>query len=340
MSLSDEITADAPVAWWPLDVDARDRGSLGLHGTVIGSVIAAGQIAPGVTGSVFDGSTGYIQLPDLTFDFSQGCTLEAIAVYINLGYWSRILDFGNGTGQANLALANTYNSGDLWFGVYGETSGSTTVTAGGVLQRVAARHVVAVADPVGDQLRLYINGVLVNTAPFTGTVSSIKRTKNYIGKANWTNETQMNGGLAQVAVYNKVLTAQRIVAHAATLAFIKPTSRMEARDARAMYSANVMPAAPPGQKGYNPYIGLWDVYDGGHGQVHGKVTTEGAPAHRKVRLLNARDGRILRERWSEQDGRYDFPFIAEDRDYVALAHDHLAQFNAVVADRVRAEPMP
>jgi hypothetical protein len=98
-------------------------------------------------------------------------------------------------------------------------------------------------------------------------------------------------------------------------------------------------AAPP-----RPFriVGVvtWDVYDGGHHRIYGAVTIEGTPARRRVRLLNASDGRLLRECWSARDGRYGFDYLAGERDYVVLAHDHLRQFNAVVADAVRPEPMP
>jgi hypothetical protein len=84
----------------------------------------------------------------------------------------------------------------------------------------------------------------------------------------------------------------------------------------------------------------WDVYDGGHHRIHGTVTVERTPARRRVRLFDARTGRLLRAVWSAADGRYAFDFLAAGRDYVVIAHDHERQFNAVVADAVQPEPMP
>lgn len=80
-----------------------------------------------------------------------------------------------------------------------------------------------------------------------------------------------------------------------------------------------------------------DVVDGGHGSIVGKITIEGHAARRCVRLFEARTGRLLRQTWSSEDGRYGFNYIDPAREYFVLAHDHTGQFNAVIADRVQAE---
>jgi xanthine/CO dehydrogenase XdhC/CoxF family maturation factor len=75
----------------------------------------------------------------------------------------------------------------------------------------------------------------------------------------------------------------------------------------------------------------------GTGFVTGKVTIEGVPASRQVRLLDGRSTLIIAEVWSTADGRYRFDTINADREYIVLAHDHERQFNAVIADWVRPE---
>ena len=75
----------------------------------------------------------------------------------------------------------------------------------------------------------------------------------------------------------------------------------------------------------------------GTGFVAGKVTIEGAPARRQVRLFDARTAMAIAEVWSASDGRYRFDSINADREYIVLAHDHERQFNAVIADWVRPE---
>ena len=75
----------------------------------------------------------------------------------------------------------------------------------------------------------------------------------------------------------------------------------------------------------------------GTGFVTGRVTIEGVPASRQVRLLDGRTTMIIAEVWSAADGRYRFDTINADREYIVLAHDHERQFNAVIADWVRPE---
>ena len=76
----------------------------------------------------------------------------------------------------------------------------------------------------------------------------------------------------------------------------------------------------------------------GRSRIEGKITVEGTPASRRVRLFDALTGLLIAETWSRHDGRYRFDFLDPARNYVVLAHDHLRQFNAVVADGIQPEP--
>lgn len=76
----------------------------------------------------------------------------------------------------------------------------------------------------------------------------------------------------------------------------------------------------------------------GSGVVEGKVSIEGTPAARKVRLFDVLTGLLVAEAWSRKDGQYRLDFLDPSRDYFVFAHDHLGQFNAVIADWVKPEP--
>lgn len=76
----------------------------------------------------------------------------------------------------------------------------------------------------------------------------------------------------------------------------------------------------------------------GIGRIEGVVSIEGTPAARKVRLFDSRTSLLVAETWSQPNGRYRFDLLDLTRDYFVLSHDHTAQFNAVIADRVRPEP--
>jgi hypothetical protein len=73
----------------------------------------------------------------------------------------------------------------------------------------------------------------------------------------------------------------------------------------------------------------------GRGRITGKVTIETTAASRRVRLFDLLTGILVAELWSAADGSYAFNQLDARRDYFVLAHDHVRQFNAVVADFVK-----
>jgi hypothetical protein len=74
----------------------------------------------------------------------------------------------------------------------------------------------------------------------------------------------------------------------------------------------------------------------GDGFIAGLVTVEEVPARRLVRLLDAKTSHVVASVFSGLDGRYRFDQLNRERLYIVLANDYTQQFNAVVADSVRA----
>lgn len=70
----------------------------------------------------------------------------------------------------------------------------------------------------------------------------------------------------------------------------------------------------------------------GNGQIAGTVTVAGQAAVRRVRLYDDATGALRGETWSGSDGSYQFAGLDRQRKYLAIAHDHLEQYNAAVAD--------
>lgn len=87
-----------------------------------------------------------------------------------------------------------------------------------------------------------------------------------------------------------------------------------------------------------------DAEDGGFGRLAAtvkQVGTPNSPVWRRVRLLDRRTGRCIRETWSDPvTGLYEFTYIALNREYTVVAYDHTGVHNAVIADPILAEPMP
>ena len=95
------------------------------------------------------------------------------------------------------------------------------------------------------------------------------------------------------------------------------------------------------KKGYSTR----DLSDlGGSGWIHGdvkKVGSPDAPAWRRVRLFTRRDGRLVREQWSDPvTGAYRFEHINPTIEYTLVAYDHTGQHQAVVSDAPTVDLMP
>lgn len=85
-----------------------------------------------------------------------------------------------------------------------------------------------------------------------------------------------------------------------------------------------------------------DLRYGGTYKILGttKVTgTPDVPVARRVRLYNySSAAALVKERWSNPDGSYEFRAVAKGPWFV-VAHDHTGEFNAVIADNILATPM-
>ena len=61
------------------------------------------------------------------------------------------------------------------------------------------------------------------------------------------------------------------------------------------------------------------------------------PVSRRVRVHERSTGRIVRETWSDADGKYRFTDLDPRRAFYVMAFDHTLQQNAVVSDNVHSE---
>lgn len=98
------------------------------------------------------------------------------------------------------------------------------------------------------------------------------------------------------------------------------------------------------KKSYKEAIFMLDIYHGGRGRVSGTVKVKGTPDYavrRRVRLIRDRDGKMIREMWSDATtGAYQFDYVDERERYTVLAYDYSQAFRAVVADNLLPEVIP
>src|SRR6185295_11261331 len=215
----DSVVADAPVSYWRLgessgtvaaDLMGRNPGSytggftLGQAGSLPGD--------PNIA-VLLNGTSGYVQAPNSTsLGLGDGpLTLEAwvkrnsvnrndIIIHKGTGAYQMLFTTGN---RLALAKANT----------------ATIVQSNRTVTDTAWHHVVATKN--GAVSKLYIDGVDV-----TGTITNqtlVNATSSTL-RLGTDSGTWMSGVLDEVAIYNKVLTPQRISAHYAAAPLPAPPS--------------------------------------------------------------------------------------------------------------------
>ena len=217
-ALPDAVLADGPIAYYRFGEGsgtvARDSSKAAFPGAYVGNVATNVSGIPAATGNraaQFDGSSGYVDLPDGFADVSAGFTAEAWIYPTASGSWQRIFDFGNGIRDDNFALARYGDSADLQFFVYKGSAPVGSVTANKVLELNQWQHIAVTMSGQGDVV-IYKNGV----SAATGKVplpNNIVRTSNFVGKSNWP-DALYQGYMDEVAFYSKALPADRIAAHA------------------------------------------------------------------------------------------------------------------------------
>jgi hypothetical protein len=214
------VLADDPVAYWRLDetsgVTARDFSGHGNDATYIGGVHAgsAGAITGDPdTAASFDGATGYLDAGNnFAFAGAQPFSLEAWVRSTSMqgygGVFSREDTAGGPPSEGYLAFVSPSD------GVYGfqrlDGNSLTSITSMSTASASHYDHVVATYD--GNVMTLYVNGV----AEATETASFPIAGANHdfvVGAEVGGAEDFFEGELDEVAVYEHVLTANRVSAH-------------------------------------------------------------------------------------------------------------------------------
>ncbi|NUM44065.1 MAG: RICIN domain-containing protein [Anaerolineales bacterium] len=162
----------------------------------------------------FNGTDSYIQLPTMNPDFSQGLTIESWVFYKSIKKWARILDCGNGENCDNFLFANYDITPALRFYISKGQNAQfidTKSEANPVVEPGKWMHLVATVDSLG-QAKIYKNGQEIG-AGRVELPNNINRTKNYIGKSNWSADEYFDGQMRDVRLWNRAKTANEIKAN-------------------------------------------------------------------------------------------------------------------------------
>jgi hypothetical protein len=224
------ILSDNPVSYLRMQetsLPLTDEGSAGSALVKSGANVYPGQgtapLSGGAASMKFDG-TGYLtdSAPSadliLTNDVSVECWLKVSPLAPPFGTFSFVNHNSSTVTDWSLLYLGSPASGVTAGLAFGAASGSQNYAGDGFVVAPFTstsfgtwKHVVGVRS--NRDLSIYINGALVSTTRFQGTILPPAGTVNYSIGANPYGGTDLIGEIAHVAVYPRALSAERIAAH-------------------------------------------------------------------------------------------------------------------------------
>ncbi len=190
-----------PGTWYDLsgnNNDATIYGSL-AYGTGNGGALNF----PG-------GNANYAQAKNGVYFTGSSFTIQSWVYPVEILNWNRIIDFGNGAGNHNILLSNTYGTSGAP-GLYIE---GAQFQANTVLTLNAWHFVCATYNASTKLAAIYVDGQPSGTGNNYPTPVNVTRTYCYIGRSNWGfGDPNFHGGLGSVQIYYGYLTASEILSN-------------------------------------------------------------------------------------------------------------------------------
>jgi DUF1680 family protein len=202
------------VAWYRFDesggtsaADSSGNPTGGPATLIGGASFVAGKKSNALK---LDGASGYARLPAGLLSNVSDFT---VAVWVNLvanTQWSRIFDFGSGTGSY-MFLTPRSSAGGLRFAITtGGAGAEQKISATSPLATGAWKH-VAVTVTAGTGI-LYVDGAEVARGSITLTPSSLGGTAGtFIGKSQYAGDPLLNGQVDQLRIYSRALAAADVL---------------------------------------------------------------------------------------------------------------------------------
>ncbi len=167
---------------------------------------------PGLATAIdLNGNRQYLQLPAGTW-FTNAFTVEAWVNLRSHANWGRLFDFANAAGVDNvLGALSEGTNGQPRMDIYGGTNGTSVLGEIRSTQAIPLNtwtHVAFVRDAAGTA-RIYLNGSSVGTGQVAAP-RNVVRTRNYIGRSNWDQDSFVDGAIADLRIWNVGRTAAEV----------------------------------------------------------------------------------------------------------------------------------
>jgi hypothetical protein len=198
--------------YWPIE-NGQMNDKIGSANMIQGNATSFTTDRFGNANSALALNCGWTQIPQgIYFD-----TLEfSISVWIypsNIGIWSRIIDFGNGEGVDNIFLSfdSSLDSSLNQKPAFLIKSSGTEhwLRSSQALALNQWQNLIATFD--GTQTRIYLNGLLKDSAAASVSTNSIVRSLCYIGKSNWAADGYSESYLDDLIFFNRSFVQSEIM---------------------------------------------------------------------------------------------------------------------------------
>ena len=139
----------------------------------------------GVINSALNLNGGFTYVPAGIYFYSPQFTISSWVYPLQVGTWSRLIDFGNGYPSNNIII--TLDQGLNQKPVFELIQGTTTSVGFPIssVSLVSNQWQLLTCTYDGTTQNIYINGVLTANVLLTFTMPSISRANNYIGKSSY-----------------------------------------------------------------------------------------------------------------------------------------------------------
>lgn len=205
--------AQTPVAYYPFNGNANDASGNSLNGTIIGSpTFTTDRFGNANSAIAFNGNTANrVEVADNALLRQPNITITAwVKVNTASGSIQTFVDKPLSPCTADSWHFGTENSNfSAW--LFRTTGCGDLVQATSPLAINTWAYVAMTADASNQQLKLYINGSLVSTQAYAGTIS-YDNNAMYIGVSleNNANNYPLNGAIDELKIYSTILTAAQI----------------------------------------------------------------------------------------------------------------------------------
>jgi hypothetical protein len=197
--------------YWPITNGTMKDVIGSAHMTPQGNLTSFGEDRFGNLDSALALNGGWTRVPGGIYFNTPEFSISVWFYPMNVSYWARIIDFGNGPSSDNILL--TLSNGNSFLPFFHIYDGINWVYSAESFQEVnLSNWQLLTVTYDGKNVRIFLNGQLKANVYKNYTLkSNLNRSNCYIGKSNWLGDGYSYSYLDDLRFYNKSLTQTEIL---------------------------------------------------------------------------------------------------------------------------------